>query len=228
MYGTIYLRFCRTTNKSYIGQTTRTVQERWRDRYTGCPLFGRVLKKYGMAGFDTAILARAENQDELDQLEATFIKVYNTIHPNGYNLRDGGFGNGKHHPETLQKISKIFAGKHQSPEHIAKRVTKHLGAHRSAEARKNMSEAKKIMGYKPSQTAIDAARKAVVGTFRSEETKEKMRQSKLGIPRSQETKDKVSAGLKKYYAQKLIDRFANPTNPDTRGRLFPQFHHEGD
>jgi len=46
------------------------------------------------------------NQDELNEKEKYFITEYNTIVPNGYNLKEGGLG-GKHTIETKEKLSKI-------------------------------------------------------------------------------------------------------------------------
>lgn len=216
MYGIIYLHYCRPTKKIYIGQTTRTLKSRWRDRYVQCPLFGRVVKKYGIGAFDTAIIGRAETREELDNLEADCIRFYNSIHPNGYNLKDGGSGNGKHHPETLRKLSIASSGRKQTADHIAKRVAYHTGAQRSDESKQRMSKAKKDIGYKPSQDAIDAAREVVLGTRRSPETREKMRQSKLGIPRSAETRKKISEAVRAHNAKKLLS-VVRPSPPTSIG-----------
>ena len=46
----------------------------------------------------------------MDDIEIEYIKKYNCLVPNGYNLRNGG-NNGKHNEETKNKISKSLKNK---------------------------------------------------------------------------------------------------------------------
>lgn len=46
----------------------------------------------------------------MDDIEIEYIKKYNCIAPNGYNLRNGG-NRGKHNEETKKKISESLKNK---------------------------------------------------------------------------------------------------------------------
>jgi group I intron endonuclease len=92
--------YCLTSpeGKSYIGQTERTFDIRWaehvRDAKTGetkCRAINAALRKYGVDNFTKEILL-ITNASFIDYYERLFIATYNTIAPNGYNLRDGGDG----------------------------------------------------------------------------------------------------------------------------------------
>ncbi len=79
-------------NKIYIGQTTKTIQERWKSHLsyakTGQTHFARAIRKYGKENFKIeAIDTSATNQDELNKLENYYIHKYDAIHK-GYNILD--------------------------------------------------------------------------------------------------------------------------------------------
>lgn len=81
------------SGKSYIGQTTKTPKERFKthcSKYTRCPLIGRALQKYGQEAFILDTLVKCATLEELNIAEIHFIKLFNTLHPNGYNLTEGG------------------------------------------------------------------------------------------------------------------------------------------
>lgn len=119
------------TNKIYIGQTKqKDPQYRWNDHIrtikygNGCPLLMKAAKKYGIESFKFNIIIICFDED-LDKYEIEYIKKYNTICPNGYNISDGGninngFKNKKHTEETKQKIKEIVLKRFQDPNELIK------------------------------------------------------------------------------------------------------------
>lgn len=82
------------------------------------------------------------------------------------NKMDGGHGYGKHHPETLEKISKAQSGKNNSM--YGKKTKSHTGRLLSEEHKKKISMSKKN-------------NKIWLGKKHSEKTKKKMSESSKGI-----------------------------------------------
>lgn len=110
-------------NKSYIGQTIRSIEERWAEHCKpankGRSYISSAIQKYGKSNFLIEILGNACTQTDLDSLEKTMIKKHNTLFPNGYNLKEGG-SRGALTEEVKKKIGKASKGKHISPESIKK------------------------------------------------------------------------------------------------------------
>lgn len=89
----IYLIKNKINGKQYVGQTVRTLQERWGDHLcenSGCTALKNAIKKYGKNNFELSILDYASSQSELDDKEQFWINKLNTLSPNGYNLKTGG------------------------------------------------------------------------------------------------------------------------------------------
>lgn len=121
--GYIYIYRNKINGKRYIGQTTKTVEERYSNgRGYKNQVFGRALKKYGRENFD---LIYVEVKDEnLDAIESALIKEFDTTNPKyGYNRESGGNKNKHPSEETKKKNSEAqkgeknhFYGKHHSEE----------------------------------------------------------------------------------------------------------------
>jgi group I intron endonuclease len=102
------------TNKinglSYIGQTTKTFEERYNGSghwwvCTGNAHLKNSASKYGHDKFVIEILEKdIKTIKELDRLEILYIKKFNTLHPNGYNFCSGG-GHRDYCQEICDKIS---------------------------------------------------------------------------------------------------------------------------
>ena len=80
-------------NKVYIGQTIRTLEERF-NRHKNDALnniidthFARALRYCGVDNFKAEIIDTAETQEELTQKEQYWIRYYNSIE-DGYNETD--------------------------------------------------------------------------------------------------------------------------------------------
>ena len=84
--------YCYTSpsGKKYIGQTVKTLAERAENgnHYRECTAFWRAIQKYGWENFKCEILEECRPED-LDEKEEYYIGLYNTIVPNGYNIKCG-------------------------------------------------------------------------------------------------------------------------------------------
>ena len=78
-FGVIYLLIDGTNDKEYVGQTTQTVEERFKE-HKRCKTsnIGRAIRKHGAENFSTAILKVCESQEELNCWERHFIKSRGT------------------------------------------------------------------------------------------------------------------------------------------------------
>lgn len=75
-------------HKIYIGQSIH-IERRWCEhcRPTNHSLIAKAIKKYGKENFSFSILLEC-SIDELDKWEQFYIYKFNTIVPNGYNIKD--------------------------------------------------------------------------------------------------------------------------------------------
>jgi putative endonuclease len=113
----IYKIECLIGCQVYIGQTTKTLQQRIlmyradistykKGKYKARSKIIRALAKYGIDNFVFFIIDKAKTQEELDLKERFWISIYNSnIKGIGYNIQLGGFGVGKHSDETKKIMS---------------------------------------------------------------------------------------------------------------------------
>lgn len=106
----IYKTTNKINNKSYIGQTIKSLNERISTHlyYVNDGsnyLFHKAIRKYGKENFIWEIICECNSKKELNEKEKFYIKFYNTKTPKGYNLTDGGEGMvGWHHTEKTKRI----------------------------------------------------------------------------------------------------------------------------
>jgi len=89
--GVIY-RIYSPSGKSYIGQTKNSFKKRLKEHMTpksGCTGLRNAIIKYGKDAMKSEILIEI-NDELLDYYETEFIKLYDSIEPNGYNILSGG------------------------------------------------------------------------------------------------------------------------------------------
>jgi group I intron endonuclease len=101
--GIIY-RITSPSNKCYIGQTTRSFEKRKQEHLKcpgSCVLLENAIKKYGDA-LEFEVLVEVNDKD-LDLYETRCIEMYNSIEPNGYNIRSGGSA-GCHSNESRERM----------------------------------------------------------------------------------------------------------------------------
>lgn len=197
--GEVYAHYCELSQKWYVGQTTRSMEERWADHIKSsravktlsynAPV-SRAIRKHGAESFEHQILSVAKSPAELDELEKLWILLLQTKVPNGYNIQAGGGlwtperrcnmqGSREVSPEglaALQEVGRRRKGAKQPREAVEKTAAANRGRKNSPESLAKMSAAQK-------------------GKKLSTETKAKLSAAKLGKKRSVESCAKQSATL---------------------------------
>ena len=195
----IYAIQNRINGKVYIGQTTCSLEKRIKNHMFSsscCIVIYNALKKYGIDAFNISTIDTAKNIDELNKLEEKYIKEYNSLSPNGYNLTTGG-NNCKCSEETKRKIGEANKGKHLSEETKKKISEAKKGSHPTEETKKKISEASKgkILSEE-TRRKISKAEKGkkhhFYGKHFSEETRKKLSGAHKGNRHTEETKRKIS------------------------------------
>jgi len=123
--GFIYKITNKISKKCYIGETKESSPEiRWKQHiYTisrgrGCPALQDAVIKYGIENFTFEVLIICFDENRFAH-ERNYIKKYNSVVPNGYNILEGGEGGGfkgKHHTsEVCEKISEVTRKRFEDP-----------------------------------------------------------------------------------------------------------------
>jgi len=161
-YGIVYCATCTVNGKSYVGQTTDGIKQRWSnhkyDAKRRTAPVSKAIAEYGVSAFDLATLAEADNQTDLDELERLWIATKQSYNPQlGYNRTFGGV-HGKPTPEQRAKMSAAKMGRTLSPEHCSATSAGLMGHAVSPESRAKMSAAAKGRALSPEHRAkISAA-----------------------------------------------------------------------
>jgi hypothetical protein len=182
------------TKKCYIGET-RSInpEDRWKQhQYTftrsgGCPALRDAVKKYGINNFKFQVLIICFDEDRYIY-EKEYIKKYNSVVPNGYNILEGGEGGGfkgKCHSEETKQIIKNKSLK-QFEDIKLRQILRERA----------LKQMKDIKG-----TEIDWGKKV----RSSEKFKKALEEGRIGGKAhsdghlANETKNKISESLKEYY-----------------------------
>jgi hypothetical protein len=123
------------------------------------------IKKYGWSSLNHEILASGLTHSSANHFESFYIKHFNTIYPNGYNLTSGGdnsilseetkikisasisgykhplFGK-KHKSSTIEKMIAVKKGKTHTQNHCAKIRASKIGKKLTPEHKAKISESK--------------------------------------------------------------------------------------
>lgn len=98
MNGKIYCIKNKINEKVYVGQTTKSIEERFYQHiysYTSpsnskTPI-SKAFREFGKENFEITILADGiSSKDELNLAEEEYISRLNSLYPNGYNVSPGG------------------------------------------------------------------------------------------------------------------------------------------
>jgi group I intron endonuclease len=194
--GYIYKITNQLSKKCYIGETKKSNPYlRWNEHKRkieqgiGCPALQDAVKKYGIENFIFEVLIICFDEDRY-KLEIEYIKKYNSMAPNGYNLTKGGEGGGfhgkKHSQETIERIR--MTSKQKYIEH--------------PELKQQMSERQKIV-----MNNEDVRNKIKEGMLASEKWKSLKQNMKLGNRKklSEETKNKIRESVKYYFNEQTSD-----------------------
>jgi len=103
----------KVTGKVYIGQTRRTLEQRFKEHINAAErgedfYIGQAIRKYGKSNFECSIIDEVDNLDDLNKLEQYYIHKYESD-TKGYNLAPGGYSNTMdsdkvkiHHDEVMR------------------------------------------------------------------------------------------------------------------------------
>ena len=208
--GYVYKITCIPSGKSYIGISIHDPNtKRIKDHFSGHGnrVIANAVKKYGKDAFVCEILEENVFPEFLPDLEIAYIKRFNTVRPNGFNLTSGGEVAKKVSDETRKKISEAQKGK--KSHHYGKKGEKsyNYGRKHTAETRRKMSKAHKgekhhFYGKKHTPESLRKMSEAQKGKKLSDETRKKMsivRTGKTahnkGKKLSDETRRKISEGM---------------------------------
>jgi group I intron endonuclease len=150
--GYIYKITNKIDNKIYIGQTIGDLERRWKghlNKGSNCRYLKYAINKYGVDNFDFKLVCITFD-NQLDDMEIKYIEQYNSLVPNGYNLRMGG-NSGRHNAETKQKISETLKKRYDNG--LIRLNNPRIGKPLSEITKKKLSEAHK--GKKISQESIN-------------------------------------------------------------------------
>lgn len=132
-YSDIYCITNIENSKQYIGKAIHVLNKktpqkhgaykRWNSHVKSSGgVIGNAIKKYGRDKFKVEIICVCKTENE-DELERYFIKEYNTLVPNGYNILEGGQGN----HNIIHSDQHHFYGKTFSDEYKQKLSNAHKG-----------------------------------------------------------------------------------------------------
>ena len=188
MVGYIYLITNTTNNMKYVGQHHYNKEGELDPNYHGSGVIISKIYKERPETLKEEYIKTCYSDSEMNDDEKYYIKLYDTLWPNGYNLTEGGDG-GIPSEETRRKISESTSGeknpmfgKHHSEEAKKKIGAVHKDKHPSEESRRKMSESR--LGEK----------NHFFGKHHTEEVKKKISESKKNI--SDETRRKMSVAKK--------------------------------
>jgi group I intron endonuclease len=224
------------TNKCYIGETIQAPNKRWKDhksaikRDGGCKALKSAIKKYGLDSFKFEVIIICFDEDRLIY-EKEYIKKYNSLVPNGYNILAGGqegvLGY-KHTEETKKKISE------KSKEHSNRPELKEQSRQNAIELNRRIKSGEVIKKSENWHKALEDGRIGNRGGKSTDETKKKisdglklyyssntntsivnkdkwhqMLKSKKGTDLNDTHKDNISTGLTNYYNSKYNSFYDN-------------------
>ena len=164
--GVIYKITNKLNSMVYIGQTTRTVEERMKEHLHRVETYvERAIAKYGIDKFEVSVIEECATLEELNEREIYWISFYDCIRPKGYNICTGGRNGSPGHTlstESRAKISKAKKGRKNpiSPETRQKMIASRLANKKpvSAETRAKISVAHKGKKLSPEICAKMSAR----------------------------------------------------------------------
>jgi group I intron endonuclease len=197
-YGCIYKITNANNGMVYVGQTVKSpvwkrIQHHLRPaKRHSVSYIQRAIRAYGTDSFDFEIVAYANSSETLDLLENQFIKEYNSLTPNGYNLVGGGHTNrsvSEQTRETMKAAAKVKDWSYMK------------GRKPSQEAIDNSAKARK--GKKYSAERIEQMRADRTGRRHTSEAKAKVGAFNLGKKYSEERKQNIALGMAKFWIKRV-------------------------
>lgn len=221
--GSIYVITNTVNGMKYIGQTKTTINQRFAShkfdsKRRGTPLYC-AMRKYSLENFIISSLEDNIPYEELDEKEIYYIELYNTVHPNGYNIEHGG--RAYKTKETLALMSERVSGE-KNPMYgmcgelnyfYGKKHSDETKAKSSASLKKawaNISEEEKALRLKRLKDMRDeitlVCGSGMKGKHHSEESKAKMREKLKNRVFTEEHRKKIKENNTKRRAVIMIDK----------------------
>lgn len=128
--GSIYIISTTQSPKRYIGQTInvsdRWHYHKWSAKRESSMAIHSAMRKYGASSFTMEVIWTGP-VDLLDEMERKYIEQYNTLTPNGYNLRTGG-GRPIWTDEARAKLSAAVLANYAANPSILKKIGTNIPA----------------------------------------------------------------------------------------------------
>lgn len=153
-FGYIYKITNTINDKVYVGQTTRTLDERFKEHLRNCNAKSKqtvhlylAMKIYGKENFSISLLDEALTLEELNQKEIYWINYYDSIY-HGYNMMQGG-------QDENPMSSKVVREKHNTKmrsKEVRDKISKSMSIYRntngfSEQHREKLAEAARNQVY---------------------------------------------------------------------------------
>lgn len=185
-YGIIYLITNKVNGKIYVGQTTKSSSERWKQHCvsSNCKKLHSAIKKYGVDSFTISEIYTSFSKEDLDNQEIYWISHLNAMDKNfGYNLKSGG-SNGINSEEVRKKIG-ISLKKRYEEDGYKERVCSHL-KNPSPEVRQKMRLSK--IGTTLSEDHKNAIKNTLTNKKKTKQHAENISKGKTGLKYSWKNK----------------------------------------
>jgi len=209
--------------KIYIGQTIKSLNQRIAGHLEAKSHIGNSLRKYGLQYFDISVIDTADDKETLLDKEIEYINFYDSRHPNGYNIVEGGAGgdsitNNPNRKEILIKIKNGTINAMNRPE-VKEKMKRNKEIQNRPEVRAKNSESQKRNWKDPEIRAkyvagiIKAQNRPEVKAAKSARHKNKYiskeireKQSKIQKKRFEDPleREKLSKGQKKRFEDPLV------------------------
>ena len=214
MVGYIYLITDTTNGMKYTGKHHYNKEGELDPNYHGSGVIIKNIYKKRPETLIEEYVKTCYSEEEMCSDEQYYIKFYDTLWPNGYNLTEGGDGwSGGPCEEMRRKLSEVhknISDETRRKMSLAKkgRTPYNKGKHLSEEHKKKIGEANKDKtmseeARKKISESISGEKHPFFGKHHSEETRKKLSEShkgkvppNKGVPMSEETRKKISESLK--------------------------------
>jgi group I intron endonuclease len=203
-YKFVYISICKINGKCYIGShCTNNIN----DKYFGSgQAIKNAIKKYKNENFLRIILKYYNTVEEARLSEGKYIRLFDTLQPNGYNVhKEGGTVYGysigmlgkTHTEETKEKIRKLFKDKplsHIHKKHLSDSLKGHIISNETREKISKTLIKNESSSWKKPRTPEQREQMSKLhkGKKLSKEQIEIIRNTHLGKKLSEEHKEKIS------------------------------------
>ena len=237
MVGYIYLITDTTNGMKYTGKHHYHIEGQLDPNYHGSGVIIKNIYKKRPETLKEEYIKTCYSEEEMCNDEKYYIKFYDTLWPNGYNLTEGGDGLIPCE-ETRRKLSNSLKGKPasnkgipMSEEQKKKLSDVHKGKKLSEEHKKKISDSHSgekhpMFGKHLSEETKRKISSSHKGKKLSEETKKKLSNTlkgkpapNKGVPMSEEQKKKISSSLKGLFSGEKHPMFGKHLSEETKRKM---------